>query len=250
MQKKKRIYAGIIMLICLLFLAGCVPGGEKKEKETKADYYIGVVSDNAPYYYEEDGTPKGYYVDFIAGLAKQASFTYEFVAVDNSSYSENLSKKAIDGFIGEAEISSEDNIGASEPFYISDICVLVPEGSVISNLKGIKDNGIASVANTQEEVFAKYLANHYKGQSVAFTSVREALSDIEAGNAQVLVVDEPYYKQHTAEFKNWKVLKASSRFQNKHRFFMQKNGKLQKVYSKGIKGLEANDGLKKIFTEF
>lgn len=45
--------------------------GTKQEAETKVDYYIGVVDDNAPYYYEEDGLPKGYYADFVAAMAKR-----------------------------------------------------------------------------------------------------------------------------------------------------------------------------------
>ena len=74
-------------------------------------------------------------------------------------------------------------------------------------------------------------------------SVKEALSDIEAGNTQILVADKEYYKQHKETFKSWKVLKTSHRFQNEHRLFMQKDGKLQEIYSKGIKALETNGSL-------
>lgn len=249
MQKKKRMSIGIVLLVFLFLLTGCMPGETKKETETKANYYIGVVNDNAPYYYEEDGAPKGYYADFIAALAKEESFTYKFVPIDVTSYNENLSQKSIDGFIGEANVVSGENILASKSFYTSDICVLTPKGSNISTLKQIKDNSIAASADTKEEVFAKYLANRYKGQAVSFLSIKEALSDIGAGNTQVLVADKEYYKQHKETFKGWKVLKTSHRFQNEHRLFMQKDGKLQKIYSKGIKTLETNGSLKDIFTQ-
>lgn len=249
MQKKRRIYVGIIMLMSLFFLTGCVPGETKKEAGTKVDYYIGVVNDNAPYYYEENGTPKGYYVDLVAALAKEVSFTYEFIPVDISSYNENLSEKTIDGFIGDVAMDSEENAFVSEPLYTSNICILVPENSNISTLKRIKDNGIATMAGTNEESFATYLANRYKGWAIAFPSVKEAVSDIEAGNTQVLVADEAYYVQHKEEFKNWKILKISQRFQNTHRLFMQKDEKLQSIYSKGIKQLETDGGLKDIFTQ-
>ena len=53
-------------------------------------------------------------------------------------------------------------------------------------------------------------------------SVKEALSDIEAGNTQILVADKEYYKQHKETFKSWKVLKTSHRFQNEHRFLCKK----------------------------
>ena len=185
----------------------------------------------------------GYYADFVAAMAKEEPFTYKFVPVDASSYNENLSKKSIDGFIGATNASSGKNILASKSFYTSNICVLAPKSSNISTLKQIKDNSIAAPADTEEEVFAKYLANRYKGRAVPFLSVKEALSDIEAGNTQILVADKEYYKQHKETFKSWKVLKTSHRFQNEHRLFMQKDGKLQEIYSKGIKALETNGSL-------
>lgn len=93
----------------------------------------------------------------------------------------------------------------------------------------------------------KYLRNILqiviRGRAVPFLSVKEALSDIEAGNTQILVADKEYYKQHKETFKSWKVLKTSHRFQNEHRLFMQKDGKLQEIYSKGIKALETNGSL-------
>ena len=206
MRKKKRIPVSIMLLVFLFLLTGCTLGGTKQEAETKVDYYIGVVDDNAPYYYEEDGVPKGYYADFVAAMAKEEPFTYKFVPVDASSY-------------------------------------LAPKSSNISTLKQIKETSIAAPADTEEEVFAKYLANRYKGRAVPFLSVKEALSDIESGNTQILVADKEYYKQHKETFKSWKVLKTSHRFQNEHRLFMQKDGKLQEIYSKGIKALETNGSL-------
>ena len=149
-----------------------------------------MVDDNAPYYYEEDGLPKGYYADFVAAMAKEEPFTYKFVPVDASSYNENLSKKSIDGFIGATNASSGKNILASKSFYTSNICVLAPKSSNISTLKQIKDNSIAAPADTEEEVFAKYLANRYKGRAVPFLSVREALSDIERMNNQMVAIND------------------------------------------------------------
>ena len=135
MRKKKRIPVSIMLLVFLFLLTGCTLGGTKQEAETKVDYYIGVIDDNAPYYYEEDGLPKGYYADFVAAMAKEEPFTYKFVPVDASSYNENLSKKSIDGFIGATNASSGKNILASKSFYTSNICVLAPKSSNISTLK-------------------------------------------------------------------------------------------------------------------
>ena len=186
---------------------------------------------------------KGYLEPLGDKLSEEDKSDFYEAALDASSYNENLSKKSIDGFIGATNASSGKNILASKSFYTSNICVLAPKSSNISTLKQIKDNSIAAPADTEEEVFAKYLANRYKGRAVPFLSVREALSDIEAGNTQILVADKEYYKQHKETFKSWKVLKTSHRFQNEHRLFMQKDGKLQEIYSKGIKALETNGSL-------
>ena len=49
MRKKKRIPVSIMLLVFLFLLTGCTLGGTKQEAETKVDYYIGVIDDNAPY---------------------------------------------------------------------------------------------------------------------------------------------------------------------------------------------------------
>ena len=41
-------------------------------------------------------------------------------------------------------------------------------------------------------------------------SVREALSDIEAGNTQILIADKEYYKQHKETFKVGRFLNKPS----------------------------------------
>ena len=61
MQKRKQFTLGIITLLLLCILAGCQFGNQKKKTEKKVDYYIGVVDNNAPYYYKDaDGTEKAF----------------------------------------------------------------------------------------------------------------------------------------------------------------------------------------------
>lgn len=222
MQIKKIFRIGITCLFLLCILAGCQSGGEDKKTVKKADYYIGVVDDDAPYYYKDtDGTQKGTYVTFLDNLAKEQSFTYEFVPVDASSCEQNLLTKSIDGFIGSNRINSEIKNLSETEVSTANLCVLSPKEVKIRNLQGMKDKGIASQADAGEEIYAKYLANKYKAKATMFSSVSEAKSDIENGYSQVLVVDEEYYNAHKEEFINWNCLKTSSRFQNKHTLYIK-----------------------------
>lgn len=226
MPKRKWLYMNGILLLIVCMLAGCASGGQGKlEEKEKVDYSIGVVEENAPYYYEEDGTPKGYYVDFISKLSKKKAFTYEFVPVDTSTCEELLSDKKINAFIGDSitETGQQDTFDESKSFYTSEICILSAPGSSIRSLKEIKGKNIAAVSGAEEEAAAKYLANKYEGQSVAFSSVKEALTDIKEGYSQILVVDEEYYKNQEETFKNWIFLKKLENFQNKHKFFAMNN---------------------------
>ena len=60
MQRRKQFTLGIITLLLLCILAGCQFGNQKKKTEKKVDYYIGVVDNDAPYYYKDaDGTENG-----------------------------------------------------------------------------------------------------------------------------------------------------------------------------------------------
>lgn len=237
MQKKKRYYICSIFLLLLCILTGCTLGNGRQKENRKVDYYIGVVDQNAPYYYEDkDGTSKGYYADIMSALSKKYSFSYEFVPVTMSSYEECLSEKSIDGFIGNTvcETGKEKSFFESEGFYTSDLCLLSPESSGIDNLKKVKDKVIVTVSESEEEVFAKYISNKYKAQVVTFSSIKQAVSDIKDGYSQAIVVDEEYYKSNKDIFKNWTLVKNTKRFQNTHMLVTRKNGKLQDIFKKGL----------------
>ena len=197
MQKRKQFTLEIITLLLLCILAGCQFGNQKKKTEKKVDYYIGVVDNNAPYYYKDaDGTEKGLYVTFLDKLSKEQSFTYMFVPKT-----------------GEKEVLS------GSEFYTSDICVLVPKESRLLDMRSLKNKIIAAPAGAGEERFAKYLANKYKGRATTFSHVEEAIGDIEKGYSQALILDKEYYDAHMDALKNWNCLKVSSQFQNNHKFY-------------------------------
>ena len=86
-------------------------------------------------------------------------------------------------------------------------------------MRSLKNKIIAAPARAGEERFAKYLANKYKGQVIAFSNVEEAIGDIEKGYSQALILDKEYYDAHRDTFKNWNCLKVSSQFQNNHKFY-------------------------------
>lgn len=251
-MQKRRLFITGILLVLIGVLAGCSFGKREKQQEKKtADYYIGVVEDNAPYYYEaEDGTPKGYYVNLMNLLAKKYSFTYAFVPVDISAYEENLSDNRIDAFIGAVPDKSykESSFFESETLYTSKVYALAASNANIHALKEAENKGIAAVADTEEEAFAKYLANKYDAQAVPFSSMKEALSDIENGQSQLLAVDAAYYKEHQENFKEWRCLNKSQRFQNNHKLLTKKNGKLQSVFEKGIAELKKSGELQGAFS--
>ena len=216
MQKRKQFTLGIITLLLLCILAGCQFGNQKKKTEKKVDYYIGVVDNNAPYYYKDaDGTEKGLYVTFLNKLSKEQSFTYMFVPMDISA-----SEQSVDGFIGSTVVKTgEKEVLSGSEFYTSDICVLVPKESRLLDMRSLKNKIIAAPAGAGEERFAKYLANKYKGRAITFSHVEEAIEDIEKGYSQALILDKEYYDAHRDTFKNWKCLKVSSQFQNNHKFY-------------------------------
>ena len=216
MQKRKQFTLGIITLLLLCILAGCQFGNQKKKTEKKVDYYIGVVDNNAPYYYKDaDGTEKGLYVTFLDKLSKEQSFTYMFVPMDISA-----SEQSVDGFIGSTVVKTgEKEVLSGSEFYTSDICVLVPKESRLLDMRSLKNKIIAAPAGAGEERFAKYLANKYKGRAITFSHVEEAIEDIEKGYSQALILDKEYYDAHRDTFKNWKCLKVSSQFQNNHKFY-------------------------------
>ena len=122
MQRRKQFTLGIITLLLLCILAGCQFGNQKKKTEKKVDYYIGVVDNDAPYYYKDaDGTEKGLYVTFLDKLSKEQSFTYMFVPMDISASEQSLSEQSVDGFIGSTVVKIGKRKSFLEVNFTSDI---------------------------------------------------------------------------------------------------------------------------------
>ena len=221
MQRRKQFIIGITFLLLLCIFTGCGSTKKKENPAKKIDYYIGVVDDNAPYYYKDSsGTEKGSYVTFLNKLSKEQSFTYAFVPIETSSLDLALSEQSIDGFIGSIAIKTgEEKRFNTTEVQESNLCVISPKTEGLHNLKDLADKTIVASAGAGEEVFARYLANKYKGQAIAFSSIKEAQKDVEAGYSQALIIDKDYYNAHADTFKSWNCLKESKRFQNKHEFY-------------------------------
>lgn len=228
----KKWKLGVLLLTAALFAAGCSKE-EKQDTKTEPeqpDYYVSVETDNAPYYsFDESGTASGFYVDLMNALSERAGFTYEFQSMSAVEYNAASSGNIEDSgttdqskelFLGtlEPEVGDNSTYVQSEPVCETGICLLVKKGQGIRKMKDLRSVSIAARADTEEAVFANYLAANYDAQSIAFQRMADVLSDVFEGYSAAMVLDQGNASLALQQDGTLNMLITSEKYFSVHRF--------------------------------
>lgn len=224
----KKKYVGVLFLAAALLLMGCSETKEEKtQKEPSGpDYYVGVEKENAPYYeVGDDGEPAGMYVDLMDALAQRAGFTYAFREMSTAEYiadaeNDGSGEKSCDFFLGTVEIEPGDASAyvQSDPVYETGLCLLTANGQGLQKMKDLRSMDIASRAATEEETFARYLADKYDAETIVFQNMANVISDLKEGYAQAVVLDKGNADVVIAQDANFKILTISEKYFSIHCF--------------------------------
>lgn len=231
---------------------------DTKAEPEHPDYYVSVETDNAPYYsVDENGTASGFYVDLMNTLSERGGFTYEFQAMNATEYrvaganitdgntdaastdttdgnTDADSTDAISGntdgsgateqsghlFLGilEPEVGDTSTFAQSEPVYATGLCLLVKKDQGIRKTKHLRSVSIAARAETEEAVFADYLAASYDAETIVFQDAANVLSDVSQGYSGAMVLDQGNASLALQQDGTLELLTTSQRYFSVHRF--------------------------------
>jgi len=154
-----------------------------------------------------DGKPVGFDIDFANELAKRLGTKAEFVVMNWDGILAGLNSKRYDVIISSMNITDErkNQVDFVEYVQMSQVYV-TKSGTVISKEADLAGKVIAVQADTTSYEYAEGLKK--KGVAVkavkAFKLATDAFAAVKAGQAEVIVVDEPvgkyYVKQDSKTF--------------------------------------------------
>jgi polar amino acid transport system substrate-binding protein len=154
-----------------------------------------------------DGKPVGFDIDFANELAKRLGVKAEFVVMNWDGILAGLNSKRYDVIISSMNITAErkKQVDFVEYVRMSQLFI-AKKGQIIANEKDLAGKVVAVQADTTsfEFVEAKKKAGVAIKDVKAFKLATDAFAAVKAGQAEVIVVDEPvgkyYAKQDPATF--------------------------------------------------
>lgn len=259
----KKWKLGALLFALAVMTAGC----SKAEKQETApepeqpDYYVGVEADNAPYYStDENGTATGFYVDLMNALSERGGFTYEFQnmsaaeykTVDMKGENNDTSEQPDFVFLGtlESEDGDETAYAQSEPVYETGLCLLVKKGQGIRNMNTLRSVDIAARAETEEAVFAGYLAASYDAETIVFQNAADVLSDAAQGYSEAIVLDQGKASLALQQDDTLKLMTTSEKYFSIHRFTSAAAEGIPETFSSALEEIRADGTLDAMLQQY
>jgi polar amino acid transport system substrate-binding protein len=155
---------------------------------------VGSCLDYPPFESVQGGDEVGFDVDLSEEIASRLGLTVEWVRADFDTIFTAVAGSQFDMVAAASTITEErqQTVDFSDPYYNSRQAIVVAEGSEISEESDIGEGHIVGVqrGTTGRDYAEENLASQ-GAQIKTFTNAPDAFRDLEAGNIDVIVNDEP-----------------------------------------------------------
>ncbi|EON74238.1 basic amino acid ABC transporter substrate-binding protein [Lysinibacillus sphaericus] len=250
---KKRIWT-LLMIVAVftLVLAGCgtkentssSDGGTSENDGAKKQVYkVGTEATFAPFESVDDkGNIVGIDVDVLQAIADEMDFEVEWQNIGWEPVFQTIKNSETDIGASGITINEErkESFDFTEPYYESQLLIVVKEDSNIKSLAELKDKKISVQINATGHMAAKKLQGDASTNIMAFESQPVAIQEMLNGNVDATIGDNAViYEYMEANPKaKLKVIKDDA-FEKEYYGFMVKKGNTELLN-------KLNEGLQKI----
>ena len=192
---------GLMMILVLVFaLAGCGGGGEAAESGTDAEYVqgngvmkIGYTVYEPMNYTDDEGVFTGFDTELATAVCEKIGVEPEFIEINWDTKTVELEAKNIDCIWNGMTITEEllANITISDP-YAKNSQVMIKKRGTQSKIKATEDvigKTVVAEAGSAGEKAIQADENLSQAELVTVTKQTDALVEVQAGTADVAVID-------------------------------------------------------------
>lgn len=260
MRKTGRFWLlGVLLVSLSVVLFGC---GTKDSGSSsgvgEADSEVGrklIVGTDAAYapmeWMDEKGNIVGIDIDIVNAIAEAAGFEVEFRNVGWDPLFPAVENGEVDFGVSSITIDEErqKSYDFSDPYFIANQLILVPEDSSVASFADLKDKRVAVQISTTGHKVVKGLLGNTSSKILAAESMPLAISEMVNGNADAAVGDNAViidYKANNPKVKLKTIEDAS--FEKEYYGLMVKKGNKEIVdlLNEGIQIIKDNGKLKEI----
>lgn len=238
----------------LLFACGTAKnsGSTENVDGKKTKLIVGTDATYAPMeLMDEKGNIVGIDIDIVKAIAEAGGFEVEFKNYGWEPLFPAVNGGEVDFAVSSITITDErkDSYDFSDPYFVANQLILVPEDSTISKFEDLKDKKISVQINTTGHTVAKGLLGNTSSKIVATESMPLAISEMINGNADAAIGDNAVVIDFKANNPKVKVKTIEDdSFEKEYYGLMVKKGNKEIIdmLNKGIKIIKENGKLKEI----
>lgn len=254
----KRFLLGIALICTSIFLIGCGADSTKTsssggdDTSGKRKLVVGTDATYAPMeFMDEKGNIVGIDIDIVNAVAEAAGFEVEYKNYGWEPLFPALDNGEIDFAVSSITIKPdrEETYDFSEPYFVANQLILVPEDSDVDSFQDLKDKRVAVQINTTGHEVVKDLLGKTSKKIVAPESMPLAISEMINGNADAAVGDNAVIIEYKAQNPNVKLKTVEDdSFEKEYYGLMVKKGNKEIVdlLNEGIQKIKASGKLKEI----
>lgn len=200
MQKKCGMRIFLLVLTSLLFVLASCGGGSDSTNETGSDtnkeeqkkLIAGTDATYAPMEsMDKNGEIVGIDIDIVNAIAKAADFEVEFKNIGWEPLFPAVDNGEVDFAVSSITITDEreESFDFTEPYYVANQIILVPEDSDIKEFADLKDKKVSAQINTTGHIVIQDLLGKTSKNIVAAETMPFAIEEMLNGNAEASVGD-------------------------------------------------------------
>ena len=227
-------------------------GSSEGTDNKKTKLIVGTDATYAPMeFMDEKGEIVGIDIDIVKAVAEAAGFEVEFKNYGWEPLFPALDGGEVDFAVSSITITKErqESFDFSEPYFIANQLILVPEDSTVTKFEDLKDKRVSVQINTTGHTVTKKLLGKTSSKIVAPESMPLAISEMINGNADAAVGDNAVIIDYKANNPNVKVKTVEDdSFEKEYYGLMVKKGNTEilDMLNEGIKLIKENGKLKEI----
>lgn len=202
MNKLFKSLLGFVSVITVaILLVACGGGGSSDEPSSgegesddgsKEKLIVGTEATYAPMeYIDSSGEIVGIDIDFVKALAEEIGVEVEFQNIGWDPLFPAVKNGEIDFAVSSITITEkrQEEYDFTEPYYIANQLILVPEDSDVESFEDLKDKRVAVQISTTGHEVVKELLGETSDQIIAPENLPLAIGEMINGNADAVVGD-------------------------------------------------------------
>lgn len=264
-MKQKLRYLSIVFLLASLTFVLVACGGSNdaatnnvannEEATDASDFSKLVVGTDAAYapmeYIDDKGEIVGIDIDIVNAIAEEMGVEVEFRNTGWDPLFPAVNNEEVDFGVSSITITEEreKEFDFSDPYYIANQLILVPEDSDVSSFKDLKDLKVSAQMSTTGHQVVQKLLGETSPNIVATESMPLAITEMLNGNAEATVGDNSTVNEYLKNNPDVKVKTIEDdEFEKEYYGLMVKKGnqELLDFLNEGIQKIKDNGKLEEI----